>query len=254
MAQVLITTSLLDGLADAISLKTSEETPMTIAEMTDAVENIVVPSGSINITNNGNNIDVAAYAIANVSVSGTTPILQTKTKSYTPTETEQTETIAYDNNYDGLEEVDITVEAISSTYVGSSIAVLDDTDIINQGNNFVIPEGYFPESAQVWVNTGTAGTPTATKGAVSNHSISVTPSVTNSTGYITGSTKTGTAVNVTASELDSGNKSITSNGNNIDVVGYATVSVAVPFVTYYTGSGTPSSSLGSNGDIYLQTS
>ena len=26
------------------------------------------------------------------------------------------------------------------------------------------------------------------------------------------------------------------------------------FVTYYTGSGTPSSSLGSNGDIYLKTS
>ena len=75
---------------------------------------------------------------------------------------------------------------------------------------------------------GTAGTPTATKGAVSNHSVSVTPSVTNTTGYITGSTKTGTAVTVTASELASGNKEITSNGTNIDVVGYSTVSVAVP--------------------------
>lgn len=36
--------------------------------------------------------------------------------------------------------------------------------------------------------TGTAGTPTATKGTVSNHSITVTPSVTNTTGYITGGT------------------------------------------------------------------
>lgn len=77
------------------------------------------------------------------------------------------------------------------------------------------------------IASGTAGTPTATKGTVSNHSISVTPSVTNTTGYITGSTKTGTAVTVTASELASGNKEITENGTNIDVVGYSTVSVAV---------------------------
>lgn len=76
--------------------------------------------------------------------------------------------------------------------------------------------------------SGTAGTPTATKGAVSNHSVSVTPSVTNTTGYITGSTKTGTAVTVSASELVSGNKEITANGTNIDVANYSTVSVAVP--------------------------
>lgn len=76
--------------------------------------------------------------------------------------------------------------------------------------------------------TGTAGTPTATKGTVSNHSVSVTPSVTNTTGYITGSTKTGTAVTVSASELVSGNKEITANGTNIDVATYSTVSVAVP--------------------------
>lgn len=75
--------------------------------------------------------------------------------------------------------------------------------------------------------TGTAGTPSASKGTVSNHSISVTPSVTNTTGYITGGTKTGTAITVSASELVSGNKSITSNGTNIDVTNYATVSVSV---------------------------
>ena len=76
--------------------------------------------------------------------------------------------------------------------------------------------------------SGTAGTPTASKGTVSNHSISVTPSVTNTTGYITGGTKTGTAVTVSASELVSGNKEITSNGTGIDVADYSTVSVAVP--------------------------
>jgi len=40
----------------------------------------------------------------------------------------------------------------------------------------------------------------------------VTPSVTNTTGFITGSTKTGTAVTVSASELVSGSETKTSNG------------------------------------------
>ena len=95
----------------------------------------------------------------------------------------------------------------------------------------ITPDSGYDALSSVQINampSGTAGTPSATKGTVSNHSVSVTPSVTNTTGYITGSTKTGTAVTVTASELASGNKEITANGTNIDVVGYSTVSVAVP--------------------------
>ena len=75
--------------------------------------------------------------------------------------------------------------------------------------------------------TGTAGTPTATKSAVNNHSLTVTPSVTNTTGYITGGTLTGTAVTVTAAELESGTKTITANGSGIDVSGYSMVDVNV---------------------------
>ena len=75
--------------------------------------------------------------------------------------------------------------------------------------------------------SGTAGTPTATKGTVSNHSISVTPSVTNATGYITGSTINGTAVTVDVTELESGAKTITENGTGISVSGYSTVDVNV---------------------------
>lgn len=77
------------------------------------------------------------------------------------------------------------------------------------------------------VAEGTAGTPTATKGSVSNHTINVTPSVSNTGGWITGGTKTGTAVSVSASELVSGNLAISQNGNNIDVTNYQTVSVSV---------------------------
>lgn len=147
------------------------------------------PTGTKNITANGNNIDVTEFAAVNVAVPAPSPSLQSKSKTYTPSTSQQTENVTADGGYDGLSSVAITVNAMP---------------------------------------TGTAGTPTATKGSVSNHSVSVTPSVTNTTGYIIGSTKTGTAVTVTASELVSGDKSITANGTNIDVANYATVSVAVP--------------------------
>lgn len=78
--------------------------------------------------------------------------------------------------------------------------------------------------AVVSIPSGTAGTPVATKGTVSNHSISVTPSVTNTAGLITGGTKTGTAVTVTASELVSGTYNVTSSGTK-DVTNYASASV-----------------------------
>ena len=62
----------------------------------------------------------------------------------------------------------------------------------------------------------------------------MTPSVTNTTGYITGGTVSGTAVTVSASELVSGTKSISANGTNIDVTNYAAVDVAVGGSGYVT--------------------
>lgn len=76
------------------------------------------------------------------------------------------------------------------------------------------------------IPSGTAGTPIATKGTVSNHSINVTPSVTNTTGYIVGDTKTGTPVSVSASELVSGSETKTSNGT-YDVTNLAELVVDV---------------------------
>lgn len=126
------------------------------------------------------------------------------------------------------------------------------SDLTVSGATVNVPAGLYSSAASKSVASGTAGTPTATKGTVSNHSVNVTPSVTNTTGYITGSTKTGTAVTVSASELVSGSATQSSNGT-YDVTNLASLVVAVPIVTYYTGSSVPSASLGSNGDIYLQT-
>ena len=139
-----------------------------------------------------------------------------------PTESEQTAVTA--NKYTlGV----VKVGAIPSDYVGSGIEQNDSTDLTVSGATVTAPAGFYTASASKSVTSGTEGTPTATKGTVSNHSISVTPSVTNTAGYITGGTKTGTAVTITASELTSGNKAIVNNGNNIDVVEYSTVSVNV---------------------------
>lgn len=117
------------------------------------------------------------------------PNFETVNRTYTPTTSTQTETVTYNSGdgYNGLQEVNVTVNAMPS---------------------------------------GTAGTPTATKGTVNNHAISVTPSVTNTTGYITGGTKTGTAVSVAAAELVSGSETKTANGT-YDVTNLAQIVVNV---------------------------
>lgn len=179
MSNVLIDREKIDILANAISDKSGVPVTMTLDEMVEAVDSIEAGGG--------------------------TPTLQTITKSYTPTESQQTETITAGSGYDGIEEVDVTVGAISSTYVGTGITRRSSTDLTASGATVSVPSGYYASNASKAVSSGTAGTPTATKGTVSNHSVSVTPSVTNTTGYITGSTKTGIAVTVSASELVSGN-------------------------------------------------
>lgn len=100
------------------------------------------------------------------------------------------------------------------------------SDLEVSGATVTAPAGLYASAASKSVASGTAGTPTASKGTVSNHSVSVTPSVTNTTGYITGSTKTGTAVTVSASELVSGSETKTANGT-YDVTNLAQLIVNV---------------------------
>ena len=176
-------------------------------------------SGSKSITSNGSGIDVTNYETVDVSVSGGSPIIDELI--VTPSESEQT---FNSSSLDGYKPV--TVEAISSTYIGSGITRRSSTDLTVNGAIVNVPKGYYDSSVSKSVASGTAGTPTASKGTVSNHSVSITPSVTNTTGYITGSTKTGTAVSVSASELVSGTLSVSTNGTK-DVTNYASVDVNV---------------------------
>lgn len=100
-------------------------------------------------------------------------------------------------------------------------------------SQLIEPDTGYTGLSSVQINampSGTAGTPTATKGTVSNHAISVTPSVTNTAGYIAGGTKTGTGISVSASELVSGTYTVDSSGTK-DVTNYASASVPAGAVT-----------------------
>ena len=199
-------------------------------------------NGSLTITSQGTNAggyfhQPGYYQLTYVAGGGDEVILQDKTVS----PTESTQYITADEDYTGLGTV--TVNAISSTYVGSGITRRSSTDLTASGATVTVPAGYYSTQASKAVASGTAGTPTASKGTVSNHSISVTPSVTNTTGYITGGTKTGTAVTVSASELVSGSETKTSNGT-YDVTNLAelVVNVSSSSPTIQSLSITPSTS------------
>lgn len=197
--------------ADIISPKTAMLADGVVTQGTGSGG--ITPTGNINITQAGQT-DVTNYATATVA-SGTegTPTATKGTVSnhgitITPSVTNTTGYIT------GGTKTGTAVTVFASELVSGTL-YCDDSgtwDVTNAAN-FV-------------VDAGTEGTPTATKSAVSNHAVTVTPSVTNAEGWITGSTKTGTAVTVSASELVSGSETKTANGT-YDVTNLASLVVNV---------------------------
>lgn len=170
-----------------------------------------------NITANGtysaSSDSADGYSSVTVNVPSSTPSLQTKTKTYTPTESQQTETVTADSNYDGLDRVNVTVNAISSTYVG--------TGVTRQAAKTVTPT----KSAQTAVASGVYTTGAVTVAAIPAQ-------------YITTTDATATAAQI--------NNGATAYVNGVKVTGTQVIQ------HYYTGSSDPSASTGSDGDIYLK--
>ena len=135
MSKVSVTKEKLDTLAEAVGAKSGQSIPLTISEMTDAVLSI--------------------------------PEINNQNKIITPTES--TQTISADSGYSGLGTV--TVNAISSSYVGSNVPTNTSGDLTIVNNNVYIPSGYYSNGI------------TASIGTVSH--VGPTISLTSSTGLVT---------------------------------------------------------------------
>jgi len=73
--------------------------------------------------------------------------LETKSVSYTPSETAISDTLLPDPGYDGFDEVDVSVGAIPSNYVGSAIPRKSSPDLTVSGATVTAPSGYYSANA-----------------------------------------------------------------------------------------------------------
>lgn len=185
----------------------------------NAPANLEIAKATFTVSGNSVKSDTAGYIPANTAVGAVSTVARAKTTTSTTANTTDAKLTVTASNNQGTGYVTGSNETASDTI---TLSVSDATVTATSGNDST-------KKVSKSVASGTAGTPKATKGTVSNHSIAVTPSVTNTTGYITGGTKSGTAVTVAASELVSGNKALSSSASdqtNIDVTNYKTVSIS----------------------------
>ena len=278
--------------AKTITPSTSEQTAVAAQTYTTGVVKVaaipstyIVPSGNKAITANGTDIDVKQYATVSVNVPSSGSTVNNQSKTATPFETQQS--ITPDSGYTGLSEV--TIEAISSTYVGSGIASRSSSDLTASGATVSVPAGYYASAASKAITNGSVTAPSSISGTSATvttgtntltftKTVSVTPNVTTA-GYISAGTAGNASVSLTASVTTKAAATITPSTSNQTIAAgtYLTgaqtisgdsnlvgsnilsgksifgVAGTVTFQTYYTGSTAPSSSVGVNGDIYLQT-
>lgn len=157
------------------------------------------------ITTNGTYTPDGDYMWSRVEVNVPTgSTINNQDKTVNPSESQQT--ITADSGYTGLGTV--TVNAISSTYVGSDIVARDGDDLTASGATVSVPAGYYSAAASKSVASGTVTAPPTIRGTAASVStgsgtltltktIWVTPTVITA-GYITAGTAGNSSVSLTA--------------------------------------------------------
>ena len=219
-------------------------------------------------------------ATAPASISGTSATVSTGTNTLTLTKTVSVTP-------------SVTAGYISAGTAGNSSVSLTASVTVNptptaSGATVTIPAGYYSSQTTKSVSSGSASAPTSISGTSATVStgtntltftktVSVTPVV--SAGYISAGTATNSSVSLTASVTTKAAATITPGTTNQTIAsgtyltGTQTISGDADLVAsnivngvqifgvtgnvvlqnYYTGSSAPSSSTGSNGDLYLQS-
>lgn len=165
-------------------------------------------------SNNMKTLKTAGKYLEGDIVVANTITTQSKSTTVIPSESSQTITLTPDSGKDGLSSAAVTINGITSTYVGSNVPT--------QGATTITPSS----------STQTIASNRYLTGAITVNPI---PSQ-----YIVPSgTYTISSINSTTT---------------FDIAQYAYANVSLTnIVTYYTGSSAPTNSLGNDGDIYLQT-
>ena len=206
------------------------------------------PKSNKTITANGvydpANESLYGYDVVTVNVPPSSISLQTKTATYTPTTSQQTDTITADVGYDGLQEVDVTVNAMPMGTVrvyDATLSVLPTISVDASGLITASVSDSMSVGASVnagYVNSAISGT-FATNGSNTQQlstqgATTIIPSATQQTAVTAGKFTTGAVVvDPIPSQyiIPTGSTTITSNGSNIDIAQYATVDVNVPSST-----------------------
>ena len=188
--------------------------------------------------------------------------LQAKT-NINPTTSSQT--IRADSGYDGLSSVQINAMPSGSASTPATTITADPTISVSSSglitSTVSVSQSIVPTVSAGYISSGTSGTVSVngsntsqlTAKAATTYNTSTTDQTIVSGQYLTG-TQTIKAVQVSGLSAENIASGVTVKvGDTNDDDRIVSVTGTLTFVNYYTGSTAPSSSLGSDGDIYLQT-
>lgn len=185
--------------------------------------NYTIPSGTINITTNNTTVNVANYASASISISFP------PTTDLAVTATLEEQYFEPPSGYSGFDPVIVYPMATATfgTTVNISGSGLITYAVFANSGGTVEEDQAIDGSYQMTTISGQTVTPTTSNQTLARYS------------YLTGTVTIKGDTNLVGGNIKSG----------VSIFG---VTGTLSFATYYTGTATPASSLGTNGDLYLQ--